>query len=313
MSVLQVERKAHPVAEIFPPMSDVEHSDLVTDIREHGLREPIWLHPDGRIIDGRNRYRACALAAVDPAFRTYEGDEFELVSFVISLNLKRRHLNETQRAMVAAKIANLTPGRRHATASIEAVSGVEDLFAGGQGEPSRTAPAGVTQADAAKLLNVGRASVQRAREVIDHGAPELVGQVERGEIAVSTAAAISAAPIDEQREVASLADKREQRERANAIRERNRKPTAPGTQPLSSIFVPSDRLRRGQELNKAIQAAQKAYGTLVDFSDEELALFAGKDTSARELLSLLRDQYAAWFDKALIERPSIRSIAGGSS
>ena len=71
-------------------------------------REPIVLF-EGAILDGRNRYRACMAAGVDPRFEIYDGND--PLAYVISLNLKRRHLDESQRAMVAAKIANIGGGR----------------------------------------------------------------------------------------------------------------------------------------------------------------------------------------------------------
>jgi ParB-like chromosome segregation protein Spo0J len=95
---------SHPLADIFPLIEGDEFGSLVTDIKRHGIREPIWLY-QGQIIDGRNRYRAAQIAGVDCPIREYMGDD--PVAFVVSLNLKRRHLNESQRAMVAAKLATL--------------------------------------------------------------------------------------------------------------------------------------------------------------------------------------------------------------
>lgn len=98
----------HEIASIFPMMEGEEFETLVKDIKENGLIEPIYLY-EGKIIDGRNRYLACQKAGVEPRFEEYTG--ISPVDFVISKNLHRRHLNESQRAVVAAKIANLSRGR----------------------------------------------------------------------------------------------------------------------------------------------------------------------------------------------------------
>lgn len=186
----------HPVADIFPMMSELEFAGLVADIRGRGLQEPVWLHRDGRIIDGRNRYRACLEANQEPRFRTYEGPDSELVPFVVSLNVHRRHLNESQRAMVAEKIATLAgPGRPTEIASIEAIS----------------------QSEAADLMNVSRSSAQRAAKVAAQGVPELAEKVIAGEIAVSTAALIADFDEGTQRHLASLEDKRQIRALAREI------------------------------------------------------------------------------------------------
>lgn len=190
-------RQAHPYADLWPLLPDTELKQLADDIRIHGLREPVWLHPDGRIVDGRNRYRACLLAEVTPTTRVYQGTEAELLPFLVSLNMARRHMDESQRAMVAAKIANLEEGRPSETASIEAVS----------------------QSKASELMNVSRSAVQRARKVRESAAPELVEAVESGRVSVSAAAGLVHAPVEEQRRVAAISKTADYKEKQAAIQE----------------------------------------------------------------------------------------------
>lgn len=175
----------HPVSGIFPMMSEREFADLTDDIEQHGLREPVWLHSDGRIIDGRNRYNACRKLGIDPATRTYGGDDAGLVPFVLSLNLHRRHLNESQRAMVAARIANLPPGRPGKAANLP----------------------GIAQAEAAERLQISERSVRDAKKVQEEGSPFLVTAVDGGRIAVSTAATLTELPPAKQRELIDADDK----------------------------------------------------------------------------------------------------------
>jgi N6-adenosine-specific RNA methylase IME4 len=188
----------HPVADIFPMMSDLEFAGLVDDIKVNGLREPVWLHGDGRIIDGRNRYRACRQIGMDPPTRIYRGDDDGLVAFVVSLNLHRRHLNESQRSMVGARIEDYQRGR-----------------------PRKDANWQVKRGDAADLLNVSERSIARAAKV-QQATPELADAVDRGKVSVSAAASIAEAPPEEQREVIAADDEREIIRRANAIKMRRR-------------------------------------------------------------------------------------------
>ena len=143
----------HALADVFPLIAGADFDGLVADIKAHGVREPIWLF-DGQVLDGRNRYRAALAAGVECPTRTYDGAD--PVAFVISANLKRRHLNQSQRAMVADGLANL-----------------------GEGRPDKTTAqiCAVSQEQAADMLNVSRRNVQYARQVrTDKGVADLVAR-----------------------------------------------------------------------------------------------------------------------------------------
>lgn len=89
----------HPLCTLFPRMGGNEFQAMVDDIKINGLRQPIVLH-DGMILDGGNRYRACAEAGIEPQFVTFDGGS--LVSFVLSANLHRRHMSAGQQAAIVA-------------------------------------------------------------------------------------------------------------------------------------------------------------------------------------------------------------------
>lgn len=72
------------------------------------------------------------------------------IAFVISTNLQRRHLDTSQRSQIAAKLANLGEGGDQKSAQAK-ITRSNDLV--------------VSQADAAKLMNVSVGSVKRAAMV----------------------------------------------------------------------------------------------------------------------------------------------------
>lgn len=153
----------HDAANIFPLMDEAALSELAADIAANGLREPIWRHRDGRIIDGRNRWLACAKVGVTCHAHTYSGDDGSIIPFVISHNLHRRHLTNGQRAAIADDLATLAKGQKKADSDKS-----------------------LSQSDAAALLKVGVDNVKRVRAIKD-AAPDLHEKIKSGEATVGRA------------------------------------------------------------------------------------------------------------------------------
>jgi hypothetical protein len=100
----------HPAAGILPMLEGEEFRQLVADIAENGLREPVWLWRDPEtdtnyLLDGRNRAAACREAGIEVQTRWYEGAS--PVRFVVSYNLRHRHLTEGQKASVGYRMVPL--------------------------------------------------------------------------------------------------------------------------------------------------------------------------------------------------------------
>jgi len=164
-------KSIHPAADFFPMLGDTDLTALAEDIRQNGLREPITLHPGGSILDGRNRYRACEQAGVEPHFEQWD-QQGTVDAYVISKNLRRRHLNESQRAMIAAKTVHLRHGGQRGDRNQGA-----DLPLGS-----------VTATDAGEMLNVSTSTIKNAKTDLHEGAQEEIAAVENGDAAVSTLA-----------------------------------------------------------------------------------------------------------------------------
>jgi hypothetical protein len=152
-------------------MEGAEFEALVEDIRVNGLQHPILLDAEGRVLDGRNRLRACRGAGVEPRFERWTpkvGDGSALEA-VISLNVRRRHLNESQRALVAARLAPQLKQYEKTNKSCP------NLYNSGR------------TGRAAGMLNVSRGSVENAKKVLNSGDSGLIQAVESGAVAVSAA------------------------------------------------------------------------------------------------------------------------------
>jgi N6-adenosine-specific RNA methylase IME4 len=119
----------HPFANLFPMMAEADRAELGADIKAHGQIDPIMLHR-GMILDGRNRYSECQRLGLGVTAEPFLGNDREALDYVISVNLRRRHLDESQRAIIAAKLAQLRIGDNQHTAAAQICASGPSLFDG---------------------------------------------------------------------------------------------------------------------------------------------------------------------------------------
>lgn len=161
-------------------MEGDDYAALVEDIRVNGLRESIWIDKSGRVLDGRNRQRACKDSGRVPAFRTYEGSD--PVGFVLSLNLHRRHLNASQRAVLALEVERLEAeeARKRQGKRTDLRDNIPELV------PESSTHAAESRERAGARVGVSGRYVQDAKAVADK-APELVPEIAAGNLTIPEA------------------------------------------------------------------------------------------------------------------------------
>jgi hypothetical protein len=200
----------HEAADLFPMMPDDRLAELAADILENGLREPIRLL-DGRIIDGRNRYRACRMAGITPRFEQL-AEGVNPWAFVWSLNGQRRDLTRDQRYLLwdecSAKDAEWQAAQKriHDQANqkrAEAAKGNDNAAKSKPKENSAATSCGTTVSphspppkldskparaseEKAKQANVDRGTVERNEWLKKHR-PDLIEKVKTGETTSSRA------------------------------------------------------------------------------------------------------------------------------
>lgn len=239
----------HPLAALFPLMTGPAFEDLRADIGMPGLREPIVTH-EGMVLDGRNRLRACLETGTPPEFREWD-DGSDPLAFVLSANLHRRHLDESQRAMVAARVATLPRGANQHT----------EISACSQGK-------------AGEMLSVSPDSIQFARKVRDRGTPELVAAVEQGAVKVSAAAQL--ADADPAYQLAVLDKVREGLPVMEAKRQLKRETLKTAVWPKGKyrVFLADPAWRYGNDLARCMAGSTSAADHYGDMSIAELCAMA---------------------------------------
>lgn len=194
----------HPAADLLPLLEGEEFRALQKSIIERGLERPVLLvhdpggEHDGKVIDGRNRLRACIAVNIEPSFEFWEGSD-DPYEFVWAHNAVRRHLEPGQRAQVRLKMDEAIRAeaeRKRAAANESRSAKAKGNRNAAKGEKQSRSPVTGTEdhgqtgsLDARELAGRADVSVGTAKKAIAVAkkAPELADQVAAGELNLSAA------------------------------------------------------------------------------------------------------------------------------
>jgi len=169
---------------LIPPLSETEFESLKTSIKDSGLFVPVIVNKDNVILDGHHRFRACKELGIPLQFTTKNFEDLlHEKEFVIEVNLKRRHINEFQKAELGyilediqgalaqarMKATQFKPGGKPPKKRIPSVEGDRSYGASEQ---------------IAKRVGISHATYERSKKIIKQGSEQQKIQLRRGEVGV---------------------------------------------------------------------------------------------------------------------------------
>lgn len=179
----------HPLADLFPMMSDPEIDALAADIKRNGLLDPLVVHQD-TLVDGRNRLAACRKAGIQPRFVEWStlvpAGSCSLQQWIVSKNMNRRHLTAAQKALLVLDLV-----ARFQKEGVPWQGPVPDgklpsdvkVGAGGEVHLTKTQAASLCAA----ALGVSLKYVHVARKVVATASPDTLHALRTGHITLNAA------------------------------------------------------------------------------------------------------------------------------
>jgi len=266
--------KFHRLARYFPVLNEEELDLLVESIRKNGQREPIITY-EGQILDGINRWRACQKLGIEPKYKPLPEDADPL-QYVVDMNIRRRHMDTSQRAMLATEMLpefeaeaeeRANDGRREAAKEMRPEgSKVFSARPSSTDERPHSTRDGQSSFMAAKVFGVSGPTIQRAKRVKE-AAPDKVSDIVSGKTTVSA--------VDSELRQKSAS------ERANQV---NTEQKAKAVKERPKIVVDYfDALKSYRHtLDLAVEAAKQGW-----FSDESIGIVEKKHKELSTLMAQL--------------------------
>jgi len=210
------------------------------------------------ILDGRNRYRACEAAGVEPRFVQLEWDGL-LADFVWARG-ERREETPGERVISAGRYTVAREGEARERQGGSGRFGSVQICTEVGSDPAGETPVdyGRSREIAAEKFGVSERTVSHAVKVLKDGTPELVQAVESGAVSVSAAAEVATVPVKEQAEILKLPEQ-QILAAANRIK-RERKIVAAGEKEiLQGAGANEDRVQDRRSRRAGLRRARREY------------------------------------------------------
>jgi hypothetical protein len=176
--------EVHPAAKFLRLLDGDDFNNLVKDIEANGLREPIALL-DGKLLDGRNRARACLKAGHKHEPVSLPPDT-NPVAYVISKNIHRRHLRMAERLKLLKNIPAELIEQAKAAAKAAKAAGQKSGGRGKRKTRGSAEPRVSTAKAKGNIVGVSASTVKKF-EKVERADPALAKEVEEGKTTVRAA------------------------------------------------------------------------------------------------------------------------------
>lgn len=209
---------SHEVADWFPMLGDAELNELAASIKREGQIEACVVWGDV-LVDGRNRWRACELAGVEPRVvaREFESEE-HVGRWIVAVNVARRMLSYSQKLFMGERLREreevAARERQRERASRERDENGRLVACEVAPQVAHIPPVVISREsrkardEAGKAAGVSGRALDQMRDVRQNAVPEVVEAVREGRLAVSAAATLTKLSEEKQREIVATATKK---------------------------------------------------------------------------------------------------------
>lgn len=180
----------HDFKNLIPPLSPEEREQLEQNIVTTGKCYDAIVLWEGKIIDGHNRYEICKKHGIE-----FQIEELQLPSreaamlWILENQLARRNLTDAMRIEVALMKEGVLRERARKNQSRAGGAKKSGKDSGSLCTKTTTPEAETIHFSeiTAATANVGEGTLHRYLEIKQHAAPELLAQVQSGEVKIGTA------------------------------------------------------------------------------------------------------------------------------